>query len=972
MKKVLFTILCVYCFVFTVFAQDSTMTVVGPGVKYHSVKKGDPYNIKILEIDISNPNIKIETVLARDVLGTGFERTSSMAIRSNSNGHYVLGAINADFFGISTPTDPYSFLGSSMVQNYEFNQGKYSARTSFGLTENKTPLFNILTFTGKVKAKNNKTIDITNVNQVRATNSMVLYNKYIGANTLTNQWGVEVKIEPIEPMAVNKPVKFVVLAKEDGVGSMSIGDYYVLSGHDSCARFLRNQLSIGDTVELTMGTNVNLGNIFTLTGGGPRLLTNGVIPNSFVGSEGFDASFTDSKHPRSAVGINKDSTKVFFVAVDGRQPSLSVGMTLSELAAYMKSIGCYQALNLDGGGSTALVVRNQVVNSPSDGSERSVGNALLAVLEAPVINLIDSFSLSPRQLLIDSTQTKKITITGIDHWGYPIEVPASIVNWQVVGINGYVNNEGFFVPQGTGSGKIIGTINSQSDTISVTVLSQQIPTWSYCATLGNLPTWFSTTGSTERGFAYGYVNGNNRLYLVSRPNIYIIDAATGDVLGNLSTTGTSGGTYTINDIEVSDDGIIIGANLTTTANTSAFKVYKWNNELSDAETIITYNTDAVRLGDKITVVGSFANNSAVVYAVAGSSNKVYRWTMDNGLFNQTPTVITLQNVTNLGTSPAVYPRGLGNANIFVNGNSTRPTEYTPAGVQVATVPTTVVDSRSNSMRYIESGDQKYLIVYQYGLGNENAKVLDITGGLNSAIVVETSPTLGSNSNTIGTSGDVDFRFLAPGRYIYYVLATNNGYGAYQLINEAQLPVELVNFSAAVADMGVMLNWTTATEQNNLGFEIERKTADTEWKKIGFVAGNGNSTERISYMFIDKDVFSGKKYLYRLKQLDYNGSFNYSTIAEIENSIPTSFELFQNYPNPFNPTTTLKFSLPTKEIVRLSVYNILGQEVMQVLNETMETGIHNIVVDASNFTSGVYFCNLKAGGFNKTIKMNLVK
>ena len=236
-------------------------------------------------------------------------------------------------------------------------------------------------------------------------------------------------------------------------------------------------------------------------------------------------------------------------------------------------------------------------------------------------------------------------------------------------------------------------------------------------------------------------------------------------------------------------------------------MYKWNNELSDAETIITYNTDAVRLGDKITVVGSFANNSAVVYAVAGSSNKVYRWMMDNGTFNQTPTVITLQGVTNLGTSPAVYPRGLGNANIFVNGNSTRPTEYTPAGAQVATVPTTVVDSRSNAMRYIESGEQKYLIIYQYGLGNENAKVLDITGGLNSATVVETSPTLGSNSNTIGTSGDIDYRSLAPGRYIYYVLATNNGYGAYQLVNEAQLPVELLNFSASVVDMGIMLNWT---------------------------------------------------------------------------------------------------------------------------------------------------------------------
>ncbi len=972
MKKVLFTILCVYCFVFTVFAQDSTITVVGPGVKYHSVKKAGPYNIKILEIDISNPNIKIETVLARDVLGTGFERTSSMATRSNSNGHYVLGAINADFFGISAPTNPYSFFGSSMVQNYEFNQGKYSSRTSFGMTDNKIPLFDKLTFIGEVKAKNNQTIGITYVNQERITNSMVLYNKYIGANTLTNQWGVEVKIEPIEQMTVNSPVKFVVISKEDGIGSMSIGNYYVLSGHDSCARFLRNQLSIGDTIEVKMGTSVDLGNIFALTGGGPRLITSGVIPSSFVGLEGFDASFTDNKHPRSAVGINRDSTKVFFVAVDGRQPSISVGMTLTELANYMKLIGCYQALNLDGGGSTALVVRNQVVNSPSDGSERSVANALLAVLEAPVLNLIGSFSLSPRQILIDSTQTKKITITGIDHWGYSIDVPANIVTWQVLGISGYVNSEGFFVPQGTGNGKIIGTINTQSDTINVTVLDQQIPTWSYCSALGNLPTWFSTSGSTERGFAYGYVNGNNRLYLVARPNIYIIDAATGDVLGNLSTTGTTGGTYTINDIEVSDDGVIIGANLTVTANTNAFKVYKWNNELSDAEAIITYNTDAVRLGDKITVVGSISNNSAVVYAVAGSSNKVYRWTMDNGTFNQTPTVITLQGVTNLGTSPAVYPRGLGNSNIFVNGNSTRPTEYTPAGVQVATVPTTVVDSRSNSMRYIESGEQKYLIVYQYGLGNENAKVLDITGGLNSAIVVETSPTLGSNSNTVGTSGDIDYRFLAPGRYIYYVLATNNGYAAYQLINEAQLPVELINFSASVVNNGIMLNWITATEQNNLGFEIERKSENSDWQRIGFVAGNGISTERITYSFIDKDALSGEKYSYRLKQLDYNGSYSFSNITEIENSIPIAFELYQNYPNPFNPSTTIKFSLPSKEIVKISVFNILGQEVMQILNQPLEAGIHNISIDASLLTSGVYFCNLNAGSFNKTIKMNLVK
>lgn len=972
MYKIMLKFLCLFCIVYVINAQDSTVTVIGPGVKYHSVTKPGPYSIKILEIDITNPNIKIETVLARDVLGTGFERTSSMAIRSNSNGHYVLGAINADFFGISAPTNPYSFVGSSMVQNYEFNQGKYSNRTSFGLTNNKVPIFNILTFVGNLKAKNNKTIGITYVNQERITNSMVLYNKYMGNSTLTNQWGVEVKIEPIEEMAVNLPVKFKVLSKEDGVGNMTIGNYYVLSGHDSCARFLRNQISIGDTIELTMGTTVNVGNIFCLTGGGPRLITNGNIPNSFVGLEGFDASFTDNRHPRSAVGINRDSTKVYFVAVDGRQPSLSIGMTLTELASYMKLIGCYQAVNLDGGGSTTLVVRNQVVNSPSDGSERSVANALLAVLEAPVINLINSFTLSPRQILIDSTQTKKITITGVDHWGYNIDVPPNIVNWQVIGINGYVNSEGFFVPLETGSGKIIGTINSLSDTINVTVTAEQIPTWSYCATIGNLPVWFSTTGSTERGFAYGKVNGNNRLYLVSRPNIYIIDANTGDVIGNLSTNGLVGGTFIINDIEVSSDGVIFGANLTTSANTNAFKVYKWSNEQANPEEIITFSTDAVRLGDKITVVGSYANNSAIVYAAAGSSNKVYKWEMQNGVFNQTPTVITLQGISSLGTSPAVYPKGLGNANIIVNGNSTRPAEYTQNGTLVASVPTTVVDSRSNAMRYFESGEQKYLIVYQYGLGNENAKVLDVTNGLSGAIVKETSPTLGSNSNTVGTSGDIDYRFLSNGRYIYYVLATNNGYAAYQLINEAQLPVELLNFSASVSENGILLKWITATEQNNLGFDIERKLVNGDWQKIAFVAGSGNSTDKIEYQFLDRDVFTNQNYFYRLKQIDYNGSYNYSNIINVLSGLPVDYMLYQNYPNPFNPTTTIKFSLPNKEYVNIVLYNVLGENVLNISNQYFDAGTHNIVINASNLPTGIYFCSFTSGKYSKTIKMNLIK
>lgn len=970
MKNVLLFLL-VFCFI-SLHAQDSTVTTIGPGVKYHSVTKTGPYSIKILEVDLTQPEIKIKSAVARDVLGTGFETTSSQAARNNYSGHIVLGAINGDFFGISEPTNPYSFLGSSMIKNHEFVNGVSSSRTSISFNDQKITSFEKFSFSGQVKAKNNQIINITAVNQTRYTNNMILFNKFIGANTLTNQWGVEVKLEPIEPLAINQFVKFVAVAKEDGIGSMAIGNYFVLSGHDSCARFLRNQINIGDTISLNLGTNFNKGNLATLMGGGPRLITNGVIPGDFAGLEGFDASFTDSRHPRSAVGVNKDSTKLFFVAVDGRQPSLSIGMSLTELATYMKRIGCYNALNLDGGGSTAMVVRGQVVNSPSDGSERAVGNILMAILEAPVTGLIETFELSPRTIIIDSSQTKKISVTATDHWGYPITVAASELTWQVVGINGHVDENGFFVPEESGEGIIIGTVNNISDTISVTVLTEQIPVWSFGSSAGNLPSWFSTTASTERGFAYGFVNNNHRIYLVSRPTVYILDASTGDQVSTLSTTAVSGGTYPINDIEVSDDGYIFGGNLTVNSSTTPFKIYKWNNESSEAEVVITFNGSTGRLGDKITVVGSVENNTAEIYAAVNSSNVIYKWVMNNGTFNQTPTTITLSGVTNYGTSPAVYPRGLGNSNIFVNGNSLRPTEFTSTGTQVAAAPTSVVDSRSNAMRFIESGNQKYLIVFQYGASNENAKILDISNGLGNAVSIDVTPTLGTNSNSIGTSGDIDYRYYAPGRYIYYVLSTNNGFAAYQLVNDQQLPVELINFAAEINDGVVLLKWQTATETNNRGFDIERKEENTNWNKIAFIAGAGTTSEVTNYSYQDQSALNGVNYEYRLKQLDYDGTYTYSNTILANSTLPNNYFLYQNYPNPFNPETKISYQISSSEQVKLTVYDVLGREITTLVNEFQNAGKYIYSFNASNLAGGVYIYELSTPSYRNSKKLILLK
>ena len=203
MKRIYQCVFVSLIFAFLVLAQDSTMTIVGPGIKYYKVfKPAVPWNITILEMDISNPNIKIKAELARDVLGTGFEKTSSMANRNNRSNHIVLGAINGDYFGISEPTNPYTFLSNSMIRGNEFTFGRTHIRSSFGFRANDNkPVLNILNFSGNVTAANNSSRTIDLLNGVRDTNKLILYNKFIGASTLTNSSGTEVKLQKIDQPA---------------------------------------------------------------------------------------------------------------------------------------------------------------------------------------------------------------------------------------------------------------------------------------------------------------------------------------------------------------------------------------------------------------------------------------------------------------------------------------------------------------------------------------------------------------------------------------------------------------------------------------------------------------------------------------------------------------------------------------------------------------------------------------------------
>ncbi|MCX6149087.1 MAG: T9SS type A sorting domain-containing protein [Ignavibacteriales bacterium] len=193
------------------------------------------------------------------------------------------------------------------------------------------------------------------------------------------------------------------------------------------------------------------------------------------------------------------------------------------------------------------------------------------------------------------------------------------------------------------------------------------------------------------------------------------------------------------------------------------------------------------------------------------------------------------------------------------------------------------------------------------------------------------------------------------------------------VNSIPVPVELTSFNAEVIDNHVKLKWNTATEINNFGFQIERRSfmITKDWTKIGFVNGKGNSTIPAHYEFVDKEPECGINQ-YRFKQVDYDGSFKYSEIVEAEINKPMKFALFQNYPNPFNPTTTIKFTLAEASKLTLKVYDLLGSEVTTLLDEEKPAGRYEVQWNTSNQPSGVYLCRLQADNFIKTIKIVLMK
>lgn len=395
MKQTLFTISILFTFVFT---QAQTLDIegvaytvdtlenhqVGPGTQYTalrlttSTKRLDVY---FLKANLKHPHVEIRAALGRDSIYSG-ERPSALAKRISTENAYYFAGTNGDFYNTGTPYTGYP-TGGNMI-NGEIAKIPTNWNT-FLIDEAKKSEIGAANYDGNILF-GTETWIINSVNHLRNTDKLVLYNHHNGKSTRTNEYGTEILIELLEgyTWGTNKSLRAKVLKKEINVGNMSIPKgKAVLSGHGIAANELNN-LSVDDEIELRLNLSINgnnTSNFVQMTGGDnyAPIIKNGVVETS---------NFWNELHPRTGLGYSMTKDTVIFCVVDGR--GVSNGCTTKVLGVIMKSAGAYNAMNMDGGGSSCMYIAEYggPVNNGSDGSERAVANSIFVVSTAPTNNTV--------------------------------------------------------------------------------------------------------------------------------------------------------------------------------------------------------------------------------------------------------------------------------------------------------------------------------------------------------------------------------------------------------------------------------------------------------------------------------------------------------------------------------------------------------------------------------------------------------
>ena len=318
----------------------------------------------------------------------------------------------------------------------------------------------------------------------------------------------------------------------------------------------------------------------------------------------------------------------------------------------------------------------------------------------------------------------------------------------------------------------------------------------------------------------------------------------------------------------------------------------------------------------------------------------------------------------------------GSSNVYVTGNSAddyATIKYNSSGVQqwAQIYNGTGNAGDAASSLAVDASGNVYVTGYSYtgaGTTYDYATIKYNSSGTPEWVQIYNGP---------GNFYDMPHAIALDGSENIYVTGQSGGSGSgldFATIKYSQqpIPVELTSFTANITNEGnVVLNWSTATETNNQMFEIERRAESDEYYEIGYVEGAGTTTEPKEYFYIDQTVEPGE-YYYRLKQIDFNGVYEYSDEVFVEVKAALTFSLEQNYPNPFNPSTKIEYSINQSGLVTLTIFDMLGNEIWALVNEEKSAGVYEVDFNAEELTSGIYFCQLQAGSFVEVKKMILMK
>lgn len=383
-NKIIYLICFLINFCFTAFPQQVTEKEISDGIFYKKIiDEENKLIINILKIDLTNPSYKIEAVKAKDKL-SGKETTSGLSSRLSDTGLKVIAGINADFWETDGEIINNMISGGKIVKavsspNYDSKKFTYS---QFAITENNKPNIEQFNFNGKIFWKDNSSDKINRVNSKTDSGAVTIYNLYQGDFTPNSPQNFKITEALLIPTGTSGDTllyKFYGHFYDDGLNAIPKTGV-ILSASAEKANYIKSKISKYDTIKILYDFIPEINNIYSLTGGLPQIVKDGKNISAITNStEGVNKKFSETLHPRTGVGFSKDSSQLYFFTVDGRQKS-SVGISLNNFADLMISEGVYEGLNLDGGGSTTMVINGKVVNHPSDYSgERPVGSCLFVI-----------------------------------------------------------------------------------------------------------------------------------------------------------------------------------------------------------------------------------------------------------------------------------------------------------------------------------------------------------------------------------------------------------------------------------------------------------------------------------------------------------------------------------------------------------------------------------------------------------------